>query len=120
MPAKTRQGHSKNRTWMVYKRLVEAREAAIANNLTSLFAYQQPEDGQYRFVATNLEIFWNRYNGLHESLRHFYEVIPEGHPASLYLDIEFPKKENINHPEELMMAILLRSLDEEKILNLEP
>ena len=39
-----------------------------------LFAFQEPVDGGYRFVATCYSSMWQRYSTLDAPLRHFFEV----------------------------------------------
>merc|ERR1711871_1690857 len=74
---------------------------------------QQPTDGTYRFVVSSYGEFWRRYLSLHPSMRHAYEVIPEGHAARLYMDIEFLTENNTHHDGDAMMCTLIGELRQE-------
>ena len=96
--------------WSVHGRLAKARAAAVEMGASALISFQRPHDGQYRFVATSYEELLKRCSELHPSIRHFYEVMPEGHAARLYLDIEYPRMANPTHDGDTMMEEMLQDL----------
>lgn len=46
------------------------------------------------YVAATLPAFWSKYRQLAETDRHHYEILREGRPCHLYLDLEFKRKLN--------------------------
>lgn len=58
-----------------------------------LFVYQR-QDGRRKFGITSWEKFGEKYLPLHEGHRHFYEVIREGQPSKLYLDVDVQLERN--------------------------
>lgn len=62
-----------------------------------IFAYEIPTftgSGCRRYVVSTYDEFWRRYNNLQSGRRHFYEVLEEGKPCHLYLDLEYMKDLN--------------------------
>jgi hypothetical protein len=60
-------------------------------------------------VVADLEGFWRRYAGM--EAKHHYELIPEGQPCHLYLDLEFaveanPGRDGDRMTRDLVLAIL--------------
>ena len=48
-------------------------------------------DGKRKFLVTTYHEFWNKYNDMDSSERHYYEVIPESSPCHLYFDLEYKR-----------------------------
>eukprot|EP00658_Telonema_sp_P-2_P042648 TRINITY_DN3063_c0_g1_i1.p1 TRINITY_DN3063_c0_g1~~TRINITY_DN3063_c0_g1_i1.p1 ORF type:complete len:471 (+),score=105.01 TRINITY_DN3063_c0_g1_i1:138-1550(+) len=95
--------------WYVARRL-KALEHHASNGLV-LFAFQEPVEGSYRFVATCYPALWERYSSLEAPVRHFYEVIPDGKPARLYLDVEYMRDANPDKDGDAMVRWLRRSIE---------
>ena len=47
-----------------------------------------------RFLTTTYSEFWRRYSSMLPDHRHYYEIIRQGWPCHIYLDIEFSLKDN--------------------------
>ncbi len=73
------------------------------------FSFEDPASGQRRFAACTLRDFWAHYGGLIPSQRHFYEILREGTPCRLYLDLEFSRADNPQADGSSLTAALLQA-----------
>eukprot|EP00750_Incisomonas_marina_P028424 INCI6712.1.p1 GENE.INCI6712.1~~INCI6712.1.p1 ORF type:complete len:546 (-),score=72.15 INCI6712.1:75-1712(-) len=72
------------------------------------FSFEDPSTGQRKFVASTIRDFWRRYSSLIPSQRHYYEILREGTPCRLYLDLEFSIPDNPEVDGPRITADLLR------------
>ncbi|KAJ3054491.1 hypothetical protein HK097_001672, partial [Rhizophlyctis rosea] len=76
-----------------------------------------PENpGKRRFLVSTYEDFWSYYRQMNANERHYYELIKEGVPCRLYLDIEFDYESNPTADGEEMIKILKEFIIEELYL----
>ncbi|CAM9340616.1 unnamed protein product, partial [Ectocarpus fasciculatus] len=66
--------------------------------------------GRRRFVAAEVSEFVRRYSTIAPLERHVYEIIREGYPCRIYLDLEYAKDYNINANGEEMVRKVVRML----------
>ena len=75
-------------------------------NIYGLFVYQRHE-GKRRFGVLTWERFMEKYVELDAGHRRFYEVIQEGRPSKLYLDVDVKLEDGIpSNCEERMNTLL--------------
>ena len=66
-----------------------------------------------RYVVDSVAGVWRRYRTLAPSARHFYEILREGDPCHMYLDIEFKKLLNPGVDGDALTEALVCALREE-------
>ena len=66
-----------------------------------------------RYVVDSVAGVWRRYRTLPPSARHFYEILREGDPCHMYLDIEFKKALNPGVDGDALTEALVCALREE-------
>lgn len=59
-----------------------------------IFSVELASTGTRRFLVTSYIEFWKRYHTMLPHHRHYYEVIRQGWPCNLYLDLEFNVEDN--------------------------
>jgi hypothetical protein len=59
-----------------------------------IFSVESGPQGRRRFLATSYAELWRRYRDLPPPHRHHYEIIRQGYPCHLYLDLEFDAAAN--------------------------
>ncbi|EZA49165.1 hypothetical protein DMN91_004952 [Ooceraea biroi] len=69
--------------------LAAATERSTKTDTLCTFVYQRASDGSRRFVVAHPEVYWWHYKARAQEERCSYEVIPEGSPCWLYLDLEY-------------------------------
>ncbi|XP_015172025.1 PREDICTED: DNA-directed primase/polymerase protein-like [Polistes dominula] len=75
--------------------LAVANKHSNDNEMLCTFVYQQ-NDGIRKFVVAHPEVYWWYYKDRPPESRCSYEVIPEGAPCWLYVDLEFLYELNPN------------------------
>ncbi|XP_008559029.1 DNA-directed primase/polymerase protein isoform X2 [Microplitis demolitor] len=120
--------------WAEFYRQAEALELADAKstsiNILLTFVYEQP-NGHRRFIVAHPEVYWWYFNRALPERRCAYEVIPEGNPCCLYLDLEYqndlnPRK-NGPHMTQTLIEIIIcyflkhwgLSITKKNVLNLD-
>eukprot|EP00727_Mastigamoeba_balamuthi_P002674 m51a1_g12403 hypothetical protein (542) ;mRNA; r:691229-693142 len=71
---------------------------------------QQPQQNRL-FIATTYSELWRRSESMKAADRHFYELIRDGDPCRLYLDVEYMKADNPGLDGERALAALLRACE---------
>ena len=66
--------------------------------------------GRRRFVAAEVSEFVQRYSAIAPLERHVYEIIREGYPCRIYLDLEFAKDFNLDANGEAMVQKVVQML----------
>ena len=56
------------------------------------------------------ETFWEHYRLLEPDRRHYYEVVPQGHPCRPYFDLEFMREANRDKDGDAMVGRLIEEL----------
>ncbi|XP_063971964.1 DNA-directed primase/polymerase protein-like [Diachasmimorpha longicaudata] len=122
--------------WEKYYKQAEAlevaREHSTKNDPLCTFVYQDHHNnGRRMFVVAHPEVYWYSFIKQQPEERCTYEVIPEGAPCWLYLDLEFEKSLNpdSNGPSmtktllEIILAFLKKywhlECTEKNVLNLD-
>lgn len=59
-----------------------------------IFSVELASTGTRRFLVTSYIEFWKRYHTMIPHHRHYYEIIRQGWPCNLYLDLEFNVEDN--------------------------
>jgi hypothetical protein len=59
-----------------------------------IFSVELASTGTRRFLVTSYIEFWKRYHTMLPHHRHYYEIIRQGWPCNLYLDLEFNVEDN--------------------------
>ncbi|RLN10174.1 hypothetical protein BBJ28_00007246 [Nothophytophthora sp. Chile5] len=59
-----------------------------------VFSFESASDGKRRFLVASFPEFWRNYLKTRADRRHVYEIIREGLPCRLYLDLEFQRDIN--------------------------
>jgi hypothetical protein len=59
-----------------------------------IFSVELASTGTRRFLVTSYTEFWKRYSVMLPHHRHYYEIIRQGWPCHLYLDLEFNVEDN--------------------------
>ena len=67
-------------------------------------------NGRRKFIVASRESFWRRYRRLRPQFRHHYEVVAEGQPCHLYLDLEFYVRANPDRCGEAMTLTVRREV----------
>ena len=65
------------------------KQKGILQHEGRVFSYEGFETGRRLFLAADLESFLSRYWNTIGHSRHCYEIIRQGHPCRLYLDVEY-------------------------------
>lgn len=68
--------------------------AYTAGSALHFFSREAPRTGKRSFIVATLGRFWENYTLVPEEERHFYELIREGSPCHLYLDLEYARVGN--------------------------
>ncbi|KAG8041106.1 hypothetical protein G9C98_002094 [Cotesia typhae] len=96
--------------WAEFYRQAEALQLADAKstsiNILLTFVYEQP-NGHRKFIVAHPEVYWWYFNRTLPERRCSYEVIPEGSPCCLYLDLEFQTDLNPEHNGPRMTQTLI-------------
>eukprot|EP00111_Clytia_hemisphaerica_P011405 TCONS_00033405-protein len=81
---------TERRVWKKFHRQQDALEYCqrVKEKSVCLFSLEK-QDGKRSFLVTTRKQFWNRYNTMDPTKKHFYEVIMENNPCRLYFDIEY-------------------------------
>lgn len=85
----------------------------LAKEKLMLFSFETPETGRRKFIVASIWDFWKNYLLIEAKDRHYYEIIRQGQPCHLYLDLEFSKELNPHRPEQAMVELLLQHLTQE-------
>ncbi|XP_062149691.1 uncharacterized protein LOC133858274 [Alnus glutinosa] len=93
--------------WATFPRQDEAMKFAKEYVHVRVFSYQDHFNGQRRFLVSTYKEFWKRYKNMDSKYRHHYEVIQEGLPCHLYLDLEFNKRVNPENNGDEMVDLLI-------------
>jgi len=80
------------------------------NGELSVFAFEIDHTGRRNFVSSHPETFWQMYENIDGSKRHYYEVICEHTPCKLYFDIEYKKELNEAVNGEHLLKIFIELL----------
>ncbi|XP_024523407.1 DNA-directed primase/polymerase protein [Selaginella moellendorffii] len=97
--------------WATFARQEQALQYADCHRHgLAVFTYQDHTTGQRRFLVTSHLEFWRRYEKMHGSLRHHYEIIRENTPCNLYFDLEFNRHTNQGADGDAMVDLLLQLL----------
>jgi hypothetical protein len=59
-----------------------------------IFSVELASTGTRRFLVTSYIEFWKRYQTMLPHHRHYYEIIRQGWPCHLYLDLEYNVEDN--------------------------
>ena len=80
-----------------------------------IFSRELSSTGKRVFCGVPLRKFWEHYAALRRWQRHHYEIIREGRPCRLYLDVEFYREFNANlaGKEESLMEELFQQVADE-------
>lgn len=54
-----------------------------------VFSYEAASTGKRHFLLSDVDTFYEEFNGIQEDHRHVYELIRESFPCRLYFDLEF-------------------------------
>ncbi|XP_034940588.1 DNA-directed primase/polymerase protein-like [Chelonus insularis] len=122
-------------SWSEHYKQVEALEYAHSHSTPTdtlcTFVYEHPDHGHRKFIVAHPEVYWWYFRQEPPERRCAYEVIPEGYPCSLYLDLEFqtdlnPCKDGPHMTQTLIKIILgyfkkhwSISCDEKNVINLD-
>ncbi len=102
----------------IFPRQVSAFEYADAALPRKLHVYsfelEQLGEGLRRYLVASDEEFFNFYQSIPETSKHFYEVIRESHLCHLYFDLEYSREypENSSKRGETMVGTLLSELED--------
>ena len=77
------------------------------------FSVELASTGTRRFLVTSLVEFWRRYEAMVPHNRHYYEIIRQGWPCHLYLDLEYSIPDNPEKDGQAAVDALLSLLREE-------
>ena len=77
--------------WHCFSHQAAALDHADTAGCETVWALEQQSNGRRSYIVATRENFWQRYCTLPKSFRHYYELIREGMPCHLYLDIEFKR-----------------------------
>lgn len=84
--------------WRAFPTQAAAFAAAAADDpggeRLRVFAVEVSASGARRFVVTGYPEFWRRYEAVPPPGRHHYEIIRQGWPCHLYLDLEYATEHN--------------------------
>ncbi|KAK9831167.1 hypothetical protein WJX74_005824 [Apatococcus lobatus] len=86
-----------------------ADQHAAASQLR-IFSVEKSSDGKRSFMAASYGRFWDQYELLNPLERHHYEIIREGLPCHLYLDLEYQVAYNPTADGDGMIQQLLRCI----------
>ena len=93
-------GGAIGQTWRQFPTQQAAFEFADREDPTGerlrIFSVELASTGTRRFLVTSYIEFWKRYQTMLPQHRHYYEIIRQGWPCHLYLDLEF----NVEHNPE--------------------
>ncbi|KAK8809758.1 hypothetical protein WA158_000701 [Blastocystis sp. Blastoise] len=70
-----------------------------------LLCFESPTTGKRQFCITTVQSFPSRYLSLLQEDRHYYEIIVEGTPSHIYMDIEYLYSMNPSHPDPLPVIL---------------
>ncbi|KAI9911470.1 hypothetical protein PsorP6_008931 [Peronosclerospora sorghi] len=85
-------------------------EDVHSDDTPRVFAYESAGDGKRRFLVASLAEFWKYYTKSRADQRHVYEIIREGVPCRLYLDLEFDRAINPHVDGDALVSTLLSLL----------
>lgn len=77
------------------------------------FSVELASTGTRRFLVTSPVEFWRRYEAMLPYHRHYYEIIRQGWPCHLYLDLEFSIVDNPTKDGQMAVDAVVSLLREE-------
>ena len=89
----------------------EAIEYGLEQSNNKTFAFEVSKVIR-KFIVCDLERFWKDYKAIPMKDRHFYQIIVQGTPLKLFLDIEFWKGQNQDKDGTIMRKLLISLVDE--------
>ncbi|CAI5746039.1 unnamed protein product [Peronospora destructor] len=78
-----------------------------SDRVPRVFCFENAQNGKRRFLVTSFAEFWKNYTKTRADQRHVYEIIREGVPCRLYLDLEFKCGINSHVDGDALVARLL-------------
>ena len=89
----------------------DAIEFVLEQSNYKVFSYEVSKVNR-KFLVCDLEHFWNDYKLIPMKDKHFYQIIVQGTPLKLFLDIEFWKEQNQDKDGAMMRELLISLVDE--------
>ncbi|CAI5701168.1 unnamed protein product [Peronospora effusa] len=78
-----------------------------SDHVPRVFCFENARNGKRRFLVASFAEFWKNYTKTRADQRHVYEIIREGVPCRLYLDLEFKRAINSHVDGDALVARLL-------------